>query len=226
MAAGALRVGLTALLAAATALAVLEGCASAPGVVGRMPGTEVTGGFRAPEAVGRWGSVDVTVGRSRPAYLYTPDHRFALVADGPEREATDLNPQAGSWEITCVTAGASARCRLVAVGTEKLGGVRQVALVVDYDPAGRGTTVCVGPPHTRGAALRVGEHGVWREADADGCFSPEASAPLLAALRADSQLGYRYQGTAEGRISGWRPAYGLPEALDLMRWLYGRVASA
>ena len=213
-----------ALLLAAFGLAA--GCASGPAMAPeRMPGTPVADAFRGREVVARWAQVDVNAGAARPAYLYTPAPRFALVANAPERRVADLNPQAGSWEITCFAEGPGIRCRLVALGEEQRDGVRQVALTVGYDPKGPGTTLCVGPPGARASAIRVGEHGEWREAGAGGCFPPGRSGPLLAELKADTQLGYRYE-RAGARVSGWRPAYGLGTALDLMQWMYARVTSA
>lgn len=214
------------LVALGLALDLLGGCASGPeGPALRMPGTPVDQPYRGRDAVGRWGEVDVNVGAQRPAYVYTPDHRFALVANGPERAAEDLNPQAGSWEVTCFAQGPGERCRLVALGEEKQNGRRVVAVTITFDPQGEGTTLCVGPPGAADTAVRVGEHGEWRAAGVGGCFPPGRSGPLLAELKAANQLGYRY-GSAGASIAGWRPAYGLGEALDLMQWMYNRVTAA
>jgi len=218
-----LAAGAAALLAAAVA----AGCATGrEAEAERMPGTAVQDTFRGREVVARWHDLDVNTGGVRPAYLYTPDHRYALVANGPERDALALDPHHGAWEIQCSAMGTTVRCALTIVSDERTAGVRETALEVRFLPRGDGTTVCVGPPDATGAAIRVGEHGVWREAGMDGCFPPGASGPLLSDLKADVQFGYRYRRTAGGQVTGWRPAYGLGEALDLMQWLSTRAAPA
>lgn len=212
------------LAAGAALLLAAAGCATGRGAESeRMPGTAVQDAFRSGEVVARWQESDVNAGGPRPAYIYTPDHRFALMASGPERDAISLDPRHGAWEITCDAMGQAVRCRLTALGDQRTAGQRETALEVRFTPQGAGTTLCIGPPDATGAALRVGEHGVWREAGVDGCFPPGASGPLLADLKADVQFGYRYRRTAGGQVTGWRPAYGLGEALDLMQWMYTRA---
>jgi len=205
--------------------AVAGGCATAREAgSGRMPGTAVQDTFRGREVVARWNDTDVNAGGPRPTYIYTPDHRYALVANGPERAAADLDPRQGAWEIGCAAMGTAVRCRLTILGDERTAGEREAAMEVRFAPRSAGTTVCVGPPDTTEAAIRVGEHGVWREAGVDGCFPPGASGPLLSDLKSNVQFGYRYRRTAGGRVNGWRSAYGLGEALDLMQWMYARAA--
>lgn len=206
------------------ALAAMAGCAAVrKAETERMPGTPVQDTFRGREVAARWHDTDVNAGRSRPAYLYTPDHRYGLVAGGPERDAAALDPRQGAWQVACPGVGPQAACRLTMLGDQRSAGERDVALEVRFAPRGEGTTVCVGPPDATGAAIRVGEHGVWREAGVDGCFPPGASGPLLSDLRGEVQFGYRYTLTAGGQVTGWRPSYGLGDALDLMQWLYGRL---
>jgi invasion protein IalB len=209
-----------ALLLAATAGCATERAAQAM----RMPGTPVQDTFRGREVVALWNDTDVNAGSARPAYIYTPDHRYALVANGPEQDALALDPLHGAWEITCPVVGTTVRCLLTMLGDERSAGARDAAVEVRFAPQGAGTTLCVGPPDATRAALRVGEHGVWRAAGVDGCFPPGASGPLLAALKADEQVGYRYTRTAGGQVAGWRPSYGFGEALDLMQWMYTRAA--
>jgi len=215
-----LKVGAALLLAALAA----AGCATMrKAEAGRMPGAAVQDTFRGREVTASWHDTDVNAARSRPAYLYTPDHRYGLVAGGPERDVAALDPGQGTWVITCPTVGPQAVCRLTMPGDERTAGERDTALEVRYAPKGAGTTVCVGPPDATEAAIRVGEHGVWRAAGVDGCFPPGASGPLLSDLRNDVQFGYRYTRTAGGQVTGWRPSYGLGDALDLMQWLYTRA---
>ncbi len=207
-------------------VAVAAGCATVRKEESeRMPGTAVQDTFRGREVVARWHDTDVTAAESRPAYIYTPDYRFALVANGPEQDAASLDPRHGAWEIHCGREAGAVTCRLTALGDERTAGERESSLEVRIDPRGNGTTVCVGPPDATGAAIRVGEHGVWREAGVDGCFPPGASGPLLMDLRGVPRFGYRYTRTAGGKVDNWRMSYGLGDALDLMQWLYTRAAA-
>jgi hypothetical protein len=211
----------------AAALAVAAGCATVrKAEAQRLPGTPIQDAFRGHEVADRWHDTDVNAGHARPAYLYTPDHRYALVAGGPERDVAGLDPRQGAWEIACAGTAGRATCRLTSLGDERSAGERDTALEVRLAPKGEGTTVCVGPPDATEAAIRVGEHGVWRAAGVDGCFPPGASGPLLSDLKADVQFGYRYTLTAGGQVTGWRPSYGLGDALDLMQWLYTRAGPA
>jgi|GEM_PF-2962927 hypothetical protein len=148
------------------------------------------------------------------AYVYTPDHRFALVASRPGVGPEVLGYDSQDWFLACD--GSVCDLRLAAPARPDT--PREDALRVRIDPAGPAYTVCLGPPGTSEGALRV-DDGAWRDVGADGCLDAEASRRFMEALRAGEGFAYRYVPRPGVDVRGWYPTFGLRQALALAGWL-------
>jgi hypothetical protein len=191
----------------------------------RMPGAAVATPFRPGERVADWRGRSVNAGRvGKAAYLYTPDFRTGMVGGSPERLPADLDYARGDWQVECGGEGRPWRCRLQVISSVRQAGNAEAALRVRFLPDGPGLVVCAGAADAGSPGIQAGPEGTpMRFGGAAGCFSAADSAGILADLGRVESFAYRYDSGIYGRVSGWRPTFGLSEAIELMRWMEARA---
>lgn len=200
--------------------------APAPGTrpAARTPGTYAFGtGETRMEARGR----EIMTGfADGAAYLYTADHRLAVVASKANLRAALLSYGGRDWYVACAPGAEGARCTVRVATAELPGRPQEDALRITLDPDGGTPGVCLGPDGTRSGYIRLGAKQHSFPADDGACLSEREADRFLKALRSGEDFQYRYTDAEGNDVRGSHRSWGLSQALALARWLGARVTAA
>jgi hypothetical protein len=158
------------------------------------------------------------------AYLYTADHRLGLMAGKPGQGVETLSYSGRDWYVTCPAGGGT--CVVKVATAEVAGRDIQDAVRLLVDPAGASPVrFCLGPEGTKDGTVRIISTRRDYAAGSNGCLPSGAAARVMTALREGEDFQYRYTDASGADVRGWHPAWGLPQALALARWLGTRPAA-
>lgn len=168
-----------------------------------------------------WNNVGLHVGKlGRVTYLYRLDHRMGMVANAPDKPYEKLGIKSGDWYILCDAGKKECRMRV----SYRPEGAREfeTALLFLYGGGSR-HVVCVGEGNPRTAPVRVTVDRMWdHQITGAACFPLDESGQLMKELDRGRVMVFESAARGGGE-PGWLSTYGFLEAVELMKWLYGRL---